>query len=210
MIASYAVAIVAAAALYPCSAFHSINSSLLSYKSLSNVRSASGFNKAPSSFSCFSLLMTSKNQSEKTAPPSKQQLPSLDTSIAQQFTIQVCTSTSCTKLLKNLGLDRYHVLGEIYSKAQSAKVESCMVIEDGGCQGGKNCKLGPCVAVLHDDFVGNVALEGMGSNEFRERVFHNVVTQDSVDRVWGSVENAICLMSEESNNEGDSGAECSG
>ena len=62
------------------------------------------------------------------------------------------------------------MLGEIYAKAQSANVESSMTIEDGGCQGGKNCRLGPCVAVLHEDFVGNVALEGMDSNEFRERV----------------------------------------
>lgn len=29
---------------------------------------------------------------------------------------------------------------------------------------------GPCVAIQHEDFVGNVALEGMTSNEFKERV----------------------------------------
>ena len=30
---------------------------------------------------------------------------------------------------------------------------------------------GPCVAVLHDDFDGNVALDGMTSKEFQERVY---------------------------------------
>ena len=30
---------------------------------------------------------------------------------------------------------------------------------------------GPCVAVLHDDFDGNVALDGMNSKEFQERVY---------------------------------------
>ena len=119
----------------------------------------------------------------------------LDADIAAQFTIQVCTSTSCTRKLNEAGLDQYHVLGEIYAQAQSANLEKCMIIEDGGCQGGKNCKMGelhgtmddflslffgthlkssfqsgPCVAILHDDFEGNVALDGMKSNEFLERV----------------------------------------
>lgn len=66
----------------------------------------------------------------------------LNAEIASKFTIQVCTSSSCTKKLNDAGLDQYHVLGEIYALAQSAGVEKCMIIEDGGCQGGKNCKLG--------------------------------------------------------------------
>ncbi len=66
----------------------------------------------------------------------------LDPVIAAQFTIQVCTSTSCTRKLNEAGLDQYHVLGEIYARAQSANLEKCMIIEDGGCQGGKNCKMG--------------------------------------------------------------------
>lgn len=94
----------------------------------------------------------------------------LDPNIASDFTIQVCTSTSCSKRLQRMGLDQYHVLGELYARAESHNVETFMIIEDGPCQGGKNCNLGPCVAVLHDDFYGNVALEGMNSNEFRERV----------------------------------------
>jgi hypothetical protein len=66
----------------------------------------------------------------------------LNPEIASQFTIQVCTSTSCTKKMNDAGLDQYHVLGEIYALAQAAKVERCMIVEDGGCQGGRNCKMG--------------------------------------------------------------------
>lgn len=123
----------------------------------------------------------------------------LNSDIASQFTIQVCTSASCTKKLNEAGLDQYNVLGEIYALAQAANVEKCMMIEDGGCQGGKNCKMGPCVAILHEDFDGNVALDGMNSKEFQERVFHNILTDDDIGRVWGCVENAIILMEEECN-----------
>ena len=107
---------------------------------------------------------------DSTTIQEEEQSKELDREIAQQFTIQVCTSTSCTKKLKQVGLDQYHVLGEIYAHAQTANLETCMVIEDGGCNGGKNCQMGPCVSIQHEDFVGNVALEGMNSNEFRERV----------------------------------------
>mmetsp|Transcript_37768 Transcript_37768/g.80688 ORF Transcript_37768/g.80688 Transcript_37768/m.80688 type:complete len:184 (-) Transcript_37768:380-931(-) len=128
---------------------------------------------------------------------------SLDPNVASQFTIQVCTSTSCSKKLSESGLDQYHVLGEIFALAQSANLEKCMIIEDGGCLGGKNCKMGPCVAISHEDFVGNVALEGMNSNEFQERVFHNVLTEEDAERVWNCMENAISLMAEEYTADGD-------
>ena len=142
------VAIIAAASIYPCDSFqlgrHSIRSLYLP-------------------------TATKASRLQATDDTTIQQ-EELDREIAQQFTIQVCTSTSCTKKLKQLGLDQYHVLGEIYAYAQSANLETCMVIEDGGCNGGKNCQMGPCVSIQHEDFVGNVALEGMNSNEFRERV----------------------------------------
>ena len=66
----------------------------------------------------------------------------LDPDIASQFTIQVCTSTNCSRKLKEVGLDQYHSLGEIYAQAQAANLEKSVIIEDGGCQGGKNCKMG--------------------------------------------------------------------
>jgi hypothetical protein len=121
----------------------------------------------------------------------------LDKSTAQQFTIQVCTSTSCCKKMNRLGLDQYHLLGELYEKARIANIEKDMIVEDGGCRGGVNCKMGPCVAVFHEDFVGSVALEGMAQSEFNERVFHGVSTQDDVERVWSCVTNAINLMADE-------------
>ena len=123
----------------------------------------------------------------------------LDKRTAQQFTIKVCTSTSCSKKLQQLGLDRYQVLGDLYEKARIDNVEEDLIIEDGGCRGGKNCKLGPCVAIFHEDFDGSVALEGMGQSEFNERVFHGVSRQDDVDRVWGCVANAIDIMADEAN-----------
>ena len=121
----------------------------------------------------------------------------LDKSTAQQFSIQVCTSTSCSKKLKRLGLDQYHILGELYEKARIANIEKDIIVEDGGCRGGLNCKMGPCVAVFHEDFVGSVALEGMAQSEFNERIFHGVSTQDDVERVWSCVTNAINLMANE-------------
>lgn len=124
-------------------------------------------------------------------------LRALDPDIAAQFTMTVCTSTSCSRKLKDQGLDRYHVLGEIYALAQEANVNECVIIEDGACLGGKNCKLGPCVAISHEDFVGNVALEGMNSGEMQARVFHGVSSTGQTQRVWSCMENAINLMAEE-------------
>ena len=141
-----------------------------------------------------SLAATGGDQ-EVTLSSNKQ----LDKRTAQQFTIKVCTSTSCSKKLQELGLDRYQVLGDLYEKARIDNVEEDLIIEDGGCRGGKNCKLGPCVAIFHEDFDGSVALEGMGQAEFNERVFHGVSRQDDVDRVWGCVANAIDIMADEGN-----------
>lgn len=124
-------------------------------------------------------------------------LRALDPDIAAQFTMTVCTSTSCSRKLKDQGLDQYHVLGEIYALAQEANVHECVIIEDGACRGGRNCKLGPCVAISHEDFVGNVALEGMNSGEMQARVFHDVSSTEQTQRVWGCMENAINLMAEE-------------
>ena len=147
------VAIIAAASIYPCDSFQ-----------------LGRHNKH--SLYIPTTTRTSRLQAtdDTTIQVQEEQSKELDHEIAQQFTIQVCTSTSCTKKLKQVGLDQYHVLGEIYAYAQSANLETCMVIEDGGCNGGKNCQMGPCVSIQHEDFVGNVALEGMNSNEFRERV----------------------------------------
>ena len=127
-------------------------------------RSSEAFAVTPKTHAPFQLASTIGD-----IPSSSSSSP-LDPATASDFSIQVCTSTNCSKRLQQLGLDQYHILGEIYAKAQEQNVQESMIIEDGKCQGGKNCKLGPCVAVLHNDFDGNVALEGMTSNEFTERV----------------------------------------
>lgn len=150
--------LVLVAALYDCDALHHYQFNRpprRSYRSI--LQSNSGL----SSMSLRLRAFQSTNNNKKL---------SLDPDIAAQFTIQVCTSTSCTRKLIDAGLDQYHVLGELYAQAQAVNLEQVMIIEDGGCNGGKNCKMGPCVAILHEEFDGNVALEGMNSKEFTERV----------------------------------------
>ena len=121
----------------------------------------------------------------------------LDIDVASQFSVKVCVSSSCTTRLAAQGVDQYAILGEVYERAKQSKVDGCMVIEDGTCNGGKNCKLGPCVSVYHDDFDGSVALEGMKNAEFEQRVFHSINSSSDVDRVWDCVTNAVTLMSDE-------------
>lgn len=151
---SYSVILVLVAALYDCDALHHYQ-----------------FNRPPRR-SCRSILQSNSGLMSLRAFQStnNNKKLSLDPDIAAQFTIQVCTSTSCTRKLIDAGLDQYHVLGELYAQAQAVNLEQVMIIEDGGCNGGKNCKMGPCVAILHEEFDGNVALEGMNSKEFTERV----------------------------------------
>lgn len=57
--------------------------------------------------------------------------------------------------------------------------------------------MAPCVGIVHEDFEGPVSLEGMTESEFAQRVFHSVRFEDDADRVWGAVENAIQLMTEQ-------------
>lgn len=150
----HSVILVLVAALYDCDALHHYPFDRLPRRSCCSVRRS-----LPNS----GLLLLSLRASSHST---KHYLD-----IAAQFTIQVCTSTSCTRKLIDAGLDQYHVLGELYAQAQAVNLEKVMIIEDGGCQGGKNCKMGPCIAILHEEFDGNVALEGMNSKEFTERVY---------------------------------------
>ena len=68
-------------------------------------------------------------------------------------------------------------------------------MEEGACLGA--CKNSPCVAVEHEDFIGQVSIEGMTASEFSDRVFHSVITEEDADRVWLCIENAIKVMTEE-------------
>ena len=127
----------------------------------------------------------------------EEETPALDVDVASQFSVKVCLSSSCTKRLAAQGIDQYAILGEVYERAKQSKVDGCMVVEDGTCNGGKNCKLGPCVSVYHDDFDGPVALDGMNNAEFEQRVFHSINSSSDVDRVWDCVTKAVSLMSDE-------------
>ena len=93
----------------------------------------------------------------------------LDPTICKDFTILVCRSTSCSQKRKVLGLDEFETFGALYERRESAYALD-VEIEEAPCLGG--CKLAPCVAVTHEDYMGNVALEGMTPNELSARVFH--------------------------------------
>lgn len=118
----------------------------------------------------------------------------LDPTIAAQFKIVTCAATACDKKKKVFGVDEYAIFGGLYERKEAAGAPA-VTVEESSCLG--CCKNAPCVAIVHEDFVGYVGLEGMTPNEFNDSVFHKVVTEDDMDRVWSSVENAIEVMAEE-------------
>jgi hypothetical protein len=85
----------------------------------------------------------------------------------KDFTLLVCSSTSCAKQRQALGLDEFHTLVALDSQRPPdlANVE----IEETSCLG--QCDFGPCVSVQHIDYDGPVSLEGMNDREFNARVF---------------------------------------
>uniref|UniRef100_A0A7R9WAP4 Uncharacterized protein n=1 Tax=Pseudictyota dubia TaxID=2749911 RepID=A0A7R9WAP4_9STRA len=118
----------------------------------------------------------------------------LDPSECAKFKILTCSATSCAKKRKNLGVDEFATLGSLWERKELANAVDVQ-IEESTCLG--SCKVAPCVAVEHEDFVGSVSLEGMTPAEFKARAFHSVITEDDVDRVWSSVERAIKIMAGE-------------
>lgn len=119
----------------------------------------------------------------------------LDPSIAKQFKIKICTSTSCSKTSNKLGLDEYALFSGIFQRKEESGASSVQV-EEGPCMG--RCKYGPCIGVEHEDYEGFVGLEGMQPNELSHRVFENIVTESDLDRVWNCVENGIRTLARES------------
>lgn len=87
---------------------------------------------------------------------------------ASKFKIVTCMSTSCSKRRKNLGMDSLSTFSAFYTRSRGDGDDPLIIVEEGPCLGA--CKMAPCVAVEHDDFVGNVALEGMTDREFMDRV----------------------------------------
>lgn len=118
---------------------------------------------------------------------------SLDSKECGKFKILTCSSTSCSKMREDMGIDEFAIFGSIYERKTAANADEVQV-EESSCLG--SCKLAPCVAVEHEDFVGSVSLEGMTPAEFNARSFHRVINEDDVDRVWQSVEGAIRVMAQ--------------
>lgn len=84
---------------------------------------------------------------------------------ASKFTILTCSSTACAKKRDTFQMDEYATYGAFFSRIQEN--ESQVKVEESPCLG--SCKFAPCVAIEHEDFVGQVALEGMSSTEFDNR-----------------------------------------
>ncbi|KAG7365094.1 thioredoxin-like ferredoxin [Nitzschia inconspicua] len=106
----------------------------------------------------------------------------------RKFKVVTCMSTACYQKRKYLGLDSLSTFGAMYARASSTSVR----VEESPCLG--SCQFAPCVAVEHDDYYGFVALEGMTNEEFGAKAFHNIITEEDLDRVWTCIENAARLM----------------
>mmetsp|Transcript_21201 Transcript_21201/g.35086 ORF Transcript_21201/g.35086 Transcript_21201/m.35086 type:complete len:161 (-) Transcript_21201:1251-1733(-) len=118
----------------------------------------------------------------------------IDPNVSEKFKILTCSATSCCKKRSVMGLDEFSTFSSMFTRIQGGEFPNVQV-EETSCLG--SCKLAPCVAVEHDDFMGTVALEGMTDNEFSTRIFHSIVNEEDADRVWSCVDNAIRQMAEE-------------
>jgi len=145
-------------------------------------------------------LATSTKMSQSDVILSDEECDPLDPATCADFTLLVCRATSCSKKRQILQLDEFATYGALYNRRELASAQH-VNIEESTCLG--SCQLAPCVGVKHEDYTGTVALEGMTDNEFEKRVFHSVITDDDVDRVWGCVENAIRIMTNEESDEED-------
>jgi NADH:ubiquinone oxidoreductase subunit E len=97
----------------------------------------------------------------------KQEIGTLDPSVAEKFKVVTCMSTSCSQKRKTLGQDSLATFGALYSRAKFGNAPDVRV-EEGPCLG--KCNEAPCVAIEHDDFIGSVSLEGMKDGEYADRV----------------------------------------
>jgi len=86
--------------------------------------------------------------------------------ICSKFTVNVCTSTTCSNRRRTFGFDDSFLLTKLYERMEAAGAEG-LRIEESQCLG--HCKKAPCVSVEHDDYEGPVALEGMNPMEFNRK-----------------------------------------
>ena len=132
--------------------------------------------------SSFSTIASRRSRSPLYASPGEDNRKE---TVSRQFTMLVCAASACARKRQTLGLDEYATLAALCDRGVAVE-------ETRSCLGG--CQLGPCVSVEHEDFEGPVALEGMRPQEFRDRVFHGVATDDDADRVWSCVERGVEFM----------------
>ena len=118
----------------------------------------------------------------------------IDPQVSAKFKILTCSATSCAQKRNALGMDQYATFSAFYTRIKDADFPNVQ-LDETSCLGG--CKLAPCVAVEHDDFEGTVALEGMTANEFSDRVFYGIITEEDADRVWSCIDTAIRVMADE-------------
>jgi len=118
----------------------------------------------------------------------------VDSVVASKFKVLTCCSTACSAKRKAHSMDEYATFGAFYGRIHNSAPS--VGVEEAPCLGA--CEHAPCVAIEHDDYDGPVALlDGMTTSEFSDRVFHRIVTEQDVDRVWSSLETAILAMAEE-------------
>ena len=123
----------------------------------------------------------------------------LDEEVASKFKVLTCSSTSCAAKRKVLDMDEYSTFSAFWTRIEDNA--PTVQVEESPCLGA--CKKAPCVAIEHEEYEGTVSLEGMTDNEFSDRVFHRIITEEDADRVWSCVENAIMIMAEEEDEEGE-------
>ena len=147
---------------------------------LSLTATASGFVKVSPTIVRPTRTRTSMSQAEHNKNESLEEIGAEECSllgngnavdICSQFKILTCTSKACSQKRQILQMDQYATFAALYSRKEEAGGPYAMVdVEESPCLG--RCKLAPCVAVEHEDYVGTVGLVGMTDAELNDRVFH--------------------------------------
>ena len=110
-------------------------------------------------------------QTESSSSSSSEECNLNNSGICSQFKILTCTSKACSQKRQVLQIDQYATFAALYQRKEEAGDPYSLVdVEESPCLG--RCKLAPCVAVEHEDFVGTVGLIGMTDSELNDRVFH--------------------------------------
>mmetsp|Transcript_31803 Transcript_31803/g.93393 ORF Transcript_31803/g.93393 Transcript_31803/m.93393 type:complete len:174 (+) Transcript_31803:119-640(+) len=131
---------------------------------------------AASTFSCadaFSTLTSLTMKAEQTESSEEEQEEEcyLHSGVCSQFKILTCTSKACSQKRQVLQMDQYATFAALYSRKEEAGDPYSLVdVVEVPCLG--RCKLAPCVAVEHEDYVGTIGLIGMTDAELVDRVFH--------------------------------------